>query len=101
MAAMDLAKELEDAGVSHIIYTDIVRDGALSGPNLDATAKLARAVSIPVVLSGGMHSFEDVKAAANLEADGVKAVILGRSIYEGTISLARAIEEIQKEGDAL
>lgn len=101
MAAMDLARELEDAGVSHIIYTDIVRDGALSGPNLDATASLARAVSIPVVLSGGMHSFEDLKAAASLEADGVKAVILGRSIYEGTIDLARAIEEVQKEGDTL
>lgn len=101
MAAMDLARELEDAGVSHIIYTDIVRDGALSGPNLDATASLARAVSIPVVLSGGMHSFEDLKAAASLEADGVKAVILGRSIYEGTIDLAKAIEEVQKEGDTL
>lgn len=101
MAAMDLARELEDAGVSHIIYTDIVRDGALSGPNLDATASLARAVSIPVVLSGGMHSFEDLKAAAGLEAAGVKAVILGRSIYEGTIDLAKAIEEVQKEGDTL
>lgn len=101
MAAMDLAKELEDAGVSHIIYTDIARDGALSGPNLEATVTLAQAVSIPVVVSGGMHTFEDLKAAAALEADGVKAVILGRSIYEGTIDLARAVALVQKEGDAL
>jgi phosphoribosylformimino-5-aminoimidazole carboxamide ribotide isomerase len=98
---MDLAKELEDAGSSHIIYTDIVRDGALSGPNLGATAQLAEAISIPVVLSGGMHSHEDLKAAAKLESKGVKAVILGRSIYEGTIDLAKAVEEIQKEGDSL
>lgn len=99
--AMDLAKELEDAGASHIIYTDIARDGALSGPNLAATAKLAEAVSIPVVLSGGMHSHEDLVNAAKLEEKGVKAVILGRSIYEGTIDLAEAVEQIQKEGDSL
>jgi len=84
-----------------IIYTDIARDGALTGPNLDATAKLADAISIPVVLSGGMHSHEDLKAAALLEDKGVAAVILGRSIYEGTIDLARAVDEIQKEGDCL
>lgn len=99
--AMDLARELEDAGASHIIYTDIARDGALSGPNLAATAKLAEAVSIPVVLSGGMHSREDLINAAKLEAKGVKAVILGRSIYEGTIDLAEAVEQIQREGDSL
>ncbi len=101
LRALDLARELEDAGASHIIYTDIARDGALSGPNLGATAQLAEAVSIPVVLSGGMHSHEDLKAAAKLEDKGVKAVILGRSIYEGTIDLAKAVKEIQKEGDAL
>jgi phosphoribosylformimino-5-aminoimidazole carboxamide ribotide isomerase len=99
--AMDLARDMEKAGVSHIIYTDIARDGALSGPNLNATARLAEAISIPVVLSGGMHSHEDLKAASGLEDKGVKAVILGRSIYEGTIDLTRAIKEIQKEGDSL
>ncbi|MDF1535888.1 MAG: 1-(5-phosphoribosyl)-5-[(5-phosphoribosylamino)methylideneamino]imidazole-4-carboxamide isomerase [bacterium] len=101
LRAMDLARELEDAGASHIIYTDIARDGALSGPNLEATAQLAEAVSIPVVLSGGMHSHKDLAAAAKLEGKGVKAVILGRSIYEGTIDLVKAITEIQKEGDTL
>ncbi len=99
--AMDLAMELEDAGASHIIYTDIARDGALSGPNIAATAKLAEAVTIPVVLSGGMHSYEDLKNAAGLEKKGVKAVILGRSIYEGTIDLARAVHLVQREGDCL
>ena len=99
--AIDLAKDLADAGVSHIIYTDIARDGALSGPNLGATEKLAEAISIPVVLSGGMHHYKDLKAAASLEDKGVKAVILGRSLYEGTIELARAVQDIQNEGDSL
>ena len=101
LKAMDLAKELEDAGASHIIYTDIARDGALSGPNLGATAQLAEAASIPVVLSGGMHNYEDLAAAAKLEEKGVRAVILGRSIYEGTIDLAEAVKQVQKEGDSL
>ena len=99
--AIDLAKELADAGVSHIIYTDIARDGALSGPNIGATEKLAEAISIPVVLSGGMHDYKDLEAAASLEGKGVKGVILGRSIYEGTIELARAVQKIQNEGDSL
>ena len=98
---MDLARDLEDAGVSHIIYTDISRDGAMSGPNLSATAHLAEAVSIPIVLSGGMHTHEDLNAAAELESKGVSGVILGRSIYEGTIDLARAVMQVQKEGDSL
>ncbi|UCG39608.1 MAG: 1-(5-phosphoribosyl)-5-[(5-phosphoribosylamino)methylideneamino]imidazole-4-carboxamide isomerase [bacterium] len=101
LRAMDLARELEEAGANHIIYTDINRDGALTGPNLDATGQLAEAVGIPVVLSGGMHSHEDLRAAARLEGKGVRGLILGRSIYEGTIDLARAIQEVQREGDAL
>jgi phosphoribosylformimino-5-aminoimidazole carboxamide ribotide isomerase len=99
--AVSLAMELEGAGVSYIIYTDIARDGALSGPNLGATAQLAEAVSIPVVLSGGMHSYRDLEWAAKLEDKGVKGVILGKSLYEGTIDLAKAIEEVQREGDSL
>ena len=65
------------------------------------TAQLAEAISIPVVLSGGMHSHEDLAAAAKLEEKGVKGVILGRSIYEGTIDLVKAVAEIQNEGDTL
>jgi phosphoribosylformimino-5-aminoimidazole carboxamide ribotide isomerase len=100
-SAMSLAQELEAAGVSHIIYTDIARDGALSGPNLEATAALAEAISIPVVLSGGMHTPDDLLEAAKLEEKGVRGVILGRSLYEGTIDLADAIKAVQKKGDVL
>ena len=100
-SAMSLAQELETAGASHIIYTDIARDGALSGPNLEATAALAEAISIPVVLSGGMHTPDDLLEAAKLEEKGVRGVILGRSLYEGTIDLADAIKAVQKKGDVL
>lgn len=99
--AIDLAVELQAAGVSYIIYTDIERDGALSGPNLESTAELARNIDTPVVLSGGMHSYEDIKKVAALEDLGVGGVILGRSLYEGTIDLQRAIEDYQKEDDTL
>lgn len=99
--AVDLAQELEKVGISHIIYTDIARDGALTGPNLEATAQLADAVEIPIVLSGGMHSQDDILAAAELETWGVRGVILGRSLYEGTIDLASAIEAVQKDDDRL
>ena len=100
-SAMSLARELEESGVSHIIYTDIERDGAMTGPNLDSTSTLAEAIGVPVVLSGGMHTQEDVARVAGLEKKGIKGVILGRSLYEGTIDLAEAIKEFQGEGDAL
>jgi len=101
VTAVDLARDLEGAGVSHIIYTDIARDGALSGPNLEATARLAESLTIPVVLSGGMHSRGDLEAVAALEEKGVKGVILGKSLYEGAIDLPDAIALIQREGDTL
>lgn len=101
MRAMDLAREMEDAGVCHIIYTDIARDGALTGPNFEATARLAESISMPVVLSGGMHTREDLEKAVGLEEMGVKGVILGKSLYEGTIDLADAVQSFQGEGDGL
>lgn len=85
----DLAKSFEDAGVAAIIYTDILRDGAMGGPNIDATADLARAVSIPVIASGGVSSMEDLKA---LKATGViSGAISGRALYDGAIDLAAAL----------
>ena len=101
VSAVDLARDLEDMQVSHIIYTDIARDGALSGPNLEATARLAESVNTPVVLSGGMHDHGDLDLVSRLEASGVRGVILGKSLYEGSIDLAKAITQVQREGDML
>ncbi|GAD54080.1 phosphoribosylformimino-5-aminoimidazole carboxamide ribotide isomerase [Limimaricola cinnabarinus LL-001] len=85
----DLAKSFEDAGVAAIIYTDIARDGAMAGPNVAATEALARAVSIPVIASGGVSSLDDLRA---LKATGVIAgAISGRALYDGAIDLAEAL----------
>ncbi|WP_299724866.1 1-(5-phosphoribosyl)-5-[(5-phosphoribosylamino)methylideneamino]imidazole-4-carboxamide isomerase [uncultured Tateyamaria sp.] len=89
----DLAKSFEDAGVSAIIYTDINRDGAMGGPNIEATQSLARAVSIPVIASGGVSSLEDLSA---LKATGVIAgAISGRALYDGAIDLAAALSLLE------
>ena len=87
--ATDLARSFEDAGVAAIIYTDINRDGAMGGPNIAATEALARAVSIPVIASGGVSSLGDLSA---LKATGVIAgAISGRALYDGAIDLATAL----------
>ncbi len=86
---VDLARQFEDAGISAIIYTDILRDGAMKGPNIDATAALARAVNIPVIASGGVSSMDDLTA---LKATGViSGAISGRALYDGAIDLAAAL----------
>ncbi|MEO0676323.1 MAG: 1-(5-phosphoribosyl)-5-[(5-phosphoribosylamino)methylideneamino]imidazole-4-carboxamide isomerase [Pseudomonadota bacterium] len=88
----DLAKSFEDAGVAAIIYTDIDRDGAMGGPNIAATEALARAVSIPVIASGGVSSMEDLAA---LKATGViSGAISGRALYDGAIDLASALKAV-------
>lgn len=85
----DLAKSFEDAGIAAIIYTDILRDGAMKGPNIDATAALARAVTIPVIASGGVSSLADLKT---LKDTGViSGAISGRALYDGAIDLKEAI----------
>jgi phosphoribosylformimino-5-aminoimidazole carboxamide ribotide isomerase len=87
--ATDLARRFEDAGVAAIIYTDIARDGAMQGPNVAATEALARAVTIPVIASGGVSSLADLLA---LRDTGVIAgAISGRALYDGAIDLARAL----------
>ncbi|UWR00729.1 1-(5-phosphoribosyl)-5-[(5-phosphoribosylamino)methylideneamino]imidazole-4-carboxamide isomerase [Rhodobacteraceae bacterium S2214] len=85
----DLAKSFEDAGIAAIIYTDILRDGAMKGPNIDATAALARAVDIPVIASGGVSSLADLKALK--ETDVISGAISGRALYDGAIDLAEAM----------
>jgi phosphoribosylformimino-5-aminoimidazole carboxamide ribotide isomerase len=87
--ATDLARRFEDAGVAALIYTDIDRDGALQGPNVAATAALARAVSIPVIASGGVSALDDLRVLA---ATGViEGVISGRALYEGRLDLREAL----------
>lgn len=86
-----LARRFEDAGVAAIIYTDIARDGALEGVNAAATAALARAISIPVIASGGVASHADLEAVKAHEADGICGVICGRALYDGRIDPGRAL----------
>ena len=82
---IDIAKHFEDDGVSAIIYTDINRDGMLSGVNVEATAALAEAIRIPVVASGGIRDLDDIRALAAVQDSGISAAITGRAIYEGTL----------------
>lgn len=89
----DLAKSFEDAGVAAIIYTDILRDGAMTGPNIEATEALARAVTIPVIASGGVSSLPDLVA---LRDTGVIAgAISGRAIYDGALDLSAALAALK------
>jgi phosphoribosylformimino-5-aminoimidazole carboxamide ribotide isomerase len=90
--ARELARRFEDAGVAAIVYTDIARDGMLSGPNLDQTAALAEAVGIPVIASGGVGSEEDVRRSCALAGRGVAGLIVGRALYTGAVDLGRALE---------
>src|SRR5471032_1841670 len=87
---IDLAQKFEAYGVESIIYTDIGRDGMMGGVNIEATVKLAQAVKIPVIASGGLHNLGDVEALCAVQDEGIEGVICGRSIYEGTIDLASA-----------
>lgn len=88
----DLAKQFQDAGVAAIIYTDILRDGAMGGPNIEATDALARAVSIPVIASGGVSSIADLTA---LRSKGtIAGAISGRALYDGAIELKEALKAL-------
>jgi phosphoribosylformimino-5-aminoimidazole carboxamide ribotide isomerase len=91
---MALARQFEDAGVGALIYTDINRDGAMQGPNVEATAALANAVSIPVIASGGVSSLDDLRA---LKASGapLDGAISGRALYDGAIDLQEALEALK------
>ncbi len=86
----EIAKLFSDLGVSAFLYTDIARDGMLSGVNVEATAELARATATPVIASGGMHTVDDVRALLATGEAGIMGAILGRSLYEGTIDFAQA-----------
>jgi phosphoribosylformimino-5-aminoimidazole carboxamide ribotide isomerase len=87
---IDLAKKFEDYGVEGVIYTDIGRDGMLTGINIDATVKLAQALSIPVIASGGLSNLADLERLCAVEGEGISGVICGRSIYTGALDFAAA-----------
>jgi phosphoribosylformimino-5-aminoimidazole carboxamide ribotide isomerase len=87
---VDLAKKFEDYGVESIIYTDIGRDGMLSGINIEATVKLAQALTIPVIASGGLSNMADIESLCAVEDEGVEGVICGRAIYTGDLDFAAA-----------
>ena len=87
---LDLAKKFEGYGVEAIIYTDIGRDGMLTGVNVEATVKLARELDIPVIASGGVRTLEDVRALCEMAAEGIMGAITGRAIYEGTLDFREA-----------
>jgi phosphoribosylformimino-5-aminoimidazole carboxamide ribotide isomerase len=90
--AIAFARDVESAGAARIIYTDILSDGMMKGPNIQATRELAQAVTIPVTISGGMSSLEDVRAVRPLEADGVDEVIIGRALYLEKFTVQEAVE---------
>lgn len=89
--AVEFAKKVEDAGAGRIIYTDILSDGMMKGPNLEATRDVAEAVDIPVTASGGMSSLADVDGVRGLEPDGVDEVIIGRALYLNAFTLPEAL----------
>ena len=89
---VDLARKFEEYGVEGIIYTDIGRDGMLSGVNVEATVKLAREIKVPVIASGGLSSIADIERLVAHEADGIAGAIAGRAIYDGTLNFKDALK---------
>nr|UOZ96862.1 1-(5-phosphoribosyl)-5-[(5-phosphoribosylamino)methylideneamino] imidazole-4-carboxamide isomerase [Cupriavidus sp.] len=88
---VDLARKFEDDGVEAILYTDIGRDGMLTGVNLEATVRLAQSVRIPIIASGGVAGIEDIKQLCAVEPEGVMGAILGRALYEGRLDFVQAL----------
>ena len=95
-SAENLARRFEDQGVSAIVYTDISRDGMMQGVNVQATKQLAESVNIPVIASGGVTDMEDIKKLNLVKDSGIEGVVIGRALYERTISLAEAQQFIDQ-----
>lgn len=97
IGAVELAKKMAAVGVEHIIFTDISRDGMLSGVNVEATAELAKTSGIKVIASGGVSSLADIKALQLHEADGIEGCIIGKAIYTGALDLKEALAVLKEE----
>ncbi len=95
---VDLARKFEDYGVEAIVYTDIGRDGMLTGINVEATVRLAQALSIPVIASGGLSGLDDIRRLCEVESEGVEGVICGRAIYSGELDFAAAMRLVDELG---
>ena len=99
ITAPELAEKFEDCGVAAIIFTDIDRDGALQGPNIDSTEALAKALSIPVIASGGVSSPDDLLALRARAESGIEGAISGRALYDGRLDLAEALSALASGED--
>ena len=93
---IDIAQRFEQDGVSAIIFTDISRDGMMSSVNIDTSVELARAVTIPVIASGGVKDLDDIKALCSVAAEGIAGAITGRAIYEGSLDLKEALDLVRQ-----
>jgi phosphoribosylformimino-5-aminoimidazole carboxamide ribotide isomerase len=96
--ALDLALKFEDSGVSAIVYTDITRDGAMMGVNIDATTDLAWALTTPVIASGGVSSLSDLEELKQVEDSGIEGVIVGRALYDGRVDAGAALKLLGADG---
>ncbi|MBT5299333.1 MAG: 1-(5-phosphoribosyl)-5-[(5-phosphoribosylamino)methylideneamino]imidazole-4-carboxamide isomerase [Rhodospirillaceae bacterium] len=96
ITALDLARKFEDAGAAALIYTDISRDGAMQGPNIEATIAMADAVDIPVILSGGVSSMADLDAVMARASGRLEGVISGRAVYDGRIDVSKAVAVLRE-----
>jgi phosphoribosylformimino-5-aminoimidazole carboxamide ribotide isomerase len=99
--ALDLALKFEDAGVAALIYTDINRDGAMGGVNVDQTVNLAFHLTTPVIASGGVSSLDDLRELKQHEDSGIIGVVAGRSLYDGRIALGEALKLLRSEAPAV
>jgi phosphoribosylformimino-5-aminoimidazole carboxamide ribotide isomerase len=97
ITAIDLAKRFKDMGIASFIYTDIEKDGMRSGPNIDGIRQFAKEINIRVIAAGGVSSMKDIEDLLPLQKDGVSGIIIGRALYDGSITLEEAIDIIDKE----
>ena len=96
--AIDLAKAIEECGIETINYTDISKDGMLSGPNMDGLKEVLKSTRMKVVVSGGVSTLDDVRKLKDLESEGLAGIIIGKALYEGKIDLAEAIKICKGQG---